>query len=131
MKALWRDTLEKPSATSVHFCCSEEFDLLVSSGLQLYVATLVEDVSSQALFGIVAEVLRFPACFGSNWDALDDCLTDLEWLAPVGIVLALRDANRACVENSLALRRFLASWSEANEFWLEANRPFHLLFVCK
>ncbi|MFD2396406.1 barstar family protein [Prauserella oleivorans] len=36
-----------------------------------------------ATLDAIAELLRFPAYFGRNLDALYDCLTDLSWL-PVG-----------------------------------------------
>jgi hypothetical protein len=34
------------------------------------------------LFGALRHHFRFPAHFGWNWDALNDCLHDLSWLDP-------------------------------------------------
>jgi RNAse (barnase) inhibitor barstar len=36
--------------------------------------------SKEKLFGILSDALRFPAYFGGNWDALEECLQDLSWL---------------------------------------------------
>jgi len=125
------DAFEKPSAVSVHFGCLQELDSLISSRVQRNEATLAGVLSEQDLFGVVSKALSFPEYFGSNWDALNDCLGDLGWLAPSGVLLILRDANLAWGRNPLALGRLVTSWLEVNEFWLEENRPFHLIFVCE
>jgi len=39
------------------------------------------------LFDACADSLQFPAYFGNNWDALQDCLSDLSWLPDRGRVL--------------------------------------------
>jgi len=41
----------------------------------------------RALFSHYARELRFPYYFGFNWDALDECLTDLEWLVIPSLLL--------------------------------------------
>src|SRR5262245_37236671 len=47
-----------------------------------------------ALLKELARALAFPAHFGRNWDALEDCLTDLGWLpAEAGSLLAFSDAD--------------------------------------
>jgi RNAse (barnase) inhibitor barstar len=38
----------------------------------------------------LARGLALPDYFGANWDALADCLTDLEWVPAKGYVLVLR-----------------------------------------
>ena len=55
------------------------------------------------LLRMLASKLRFPNYFGENWDALEECLIDLTWLAPpheVAIVhkyLPLMDSKQRAV----------------------------------
>jgi RNAse (barnase) inhibitor barstar len=48
----------------------------------------------EGLLTALAEALAFPAWFGENWDALEDCLTDMSWSNAEGYVLILRHADR-------------------------------------
>lgn len=39
------------------------------------------------IFDVFAKAFEFPDYFGRNWDALDECMSDLSWLSGDGIVL--------------------------------------------
>ncbi|HSN22412.1 MAG TPA: barstar family protein [Usitatibacter sp.] len=41
----------------------------------------------EQLLNHVANALHFPEHFGHNWDALEECLTDLEWVDAEGYVI--------------------------------------------
>ena len=41
----------------------------------------------EQLLNHVATALKFPDGFGHNWDALEECLTDLEWVDADGYVI--------------------------------------------
>jgi RNAse (barnase) inhibitor barstar len=41
----------------------------------------------EQLLNHVATALHFPKSFGHNWDALEECLTDLEWVDADGYVI--------------------------------------------
>jgi RNAse (barnase) inhibitor barstar len=46
-----------------------------------------------ALLKLLARTLAFPSHFGRNWDALEDCLTDLGWLPADGYLLVFSHAD--------------------------------------
>lgn len=48
-----------------------------------------------ALFKTLSKALSFPGYFGSNWDALDECLSDLSWLDAKQVLLVIQDGQRA------------------------------------
>jgi hypothetical protein len=78
------------------------------------------------LLSRLAAALQFPAWFGANWDALEDCLTDLSWAQGDGHVLLLEGAHELPADERGILRDVLAS---AAEYWAEQDRPFFALFV--
>lgn len=48
--------------------------------------------SKRQLLAVLADRLRFPAYFGGNWDALEECLHDLSWI-PADVELVLMHAD--------------------------------------
>lgn len=77
--------------------------------------------------GRVAAALRFPAWFGHNWDALSDCVTDLEWLPAEGYVLVLdrADGFRAAAEADFLTA--LDIFGDAARAWALEDLPFWTL----
>lgn len=50
-------------------------------------------MTKRALFAEFKRKLKFPSYFGRNWDAFEECLTDLEWLPGCGYVIVVRVAE--------------------------------------
>lgn len=90
-----------------------------------------------ALFSESAAALQFPYYFGANWDAFDECITDLEWLYKDGYVLVVLDAVRALSgapdEFPVFMRtlsRACQEWStpvDLGQGWDRPARPFHVV----
>jgi len=74
----------------------------------------------------VAQALRFPDWFGGNWDALEDCLSDLSWMTARGYVLLIEGAAEVPLVERGTLVDILAS---AAASWAERKRPFFAVFL--
>ena len=76
----------------------------------------------EQLLNHAATVMHFPAHFGDNWDALEECLTDLEWIDGDGYVIyydhidGLLSAHPDQFETLVEiLRDSVKSWKEDGE----------------
>ena len=78
------------------------------------------------LLARLAHTLHFPAWFGGNWDALEDCLTDLSWLEGDGHVLLLEGASGLNADDFGILADVLSS---SARFWAERRKSFFAVFV--
>ena len=74
----------------------------------------------------IAKALRFPDWFGGNWDALEDCLSDLSWRAGDGHVLVFRNWQALSSDDLGVLIDVLRS---AAEFWSGRGRPFFAVLI--
>lgn len=95
-------------------------------------------VTVGGLFDEFAAALQFPYYFGANWDALDECLCDLEWLQAGAYILVLSQANALLREaEPESLKILLRTLDGAAKFWSGSESqgahwrsgplPFHLV----
>ncbi len=81
-----------------------------------------------ALLSRISEALSFPSYFGTNWDALSDCLRDLSWLNPKGVLLLLEDSKDLWPQHNLS-GALIEIWLFCAEAWARRDVPFHLAFT--
>ena len=72
----------------------------------------------------LAAALGFPDWFGHNWDALEDCLTDLSWREAPAHVLLIEGAKPG--DDLGVLIDILGSSAES---WAARGKPFFAIFV--
>lgn len=109
--------------------------LHVPDGFGLYVLRGAKCRTAAALFQEFARALKFPDYFGHNWDALEECLADLEWLPSKGYVLAVTEAEQVLMREEDDYSTFLEVLSDAGEAWATgqagpgSRRPFHVILT--
>lgn len=64
-----------------------------------------------------AAALQFPAYYGNNWNALDDCLQDLSWLGGHGLVLVVTRAGEVLLDEDLNAEVLWDSLVYVREAW--------------
>jgi hypothetical protein len=105
-----------------------------------YALRVIKGAKCQTTAGLLTEcarALNFPDYFGHNWDALEECLADLEWMPAKGYILLFTDAAHVLPEDEEEYETFLEILRDAGEAWgsgqagMDARRatPFHVLFA--
>jgi hypothetical protein len=97
-----------------------------SAGLAVFRIDLRAVRGKKQFLEHVARALVFPEWFGGNWDALSDCLTDLDWLpADKGYVLILEHAEHFGGNHPQEFGDAAAVFGSVAEFWRsQEGRPF-------
>ena len=101
-------------------------EALRGSKLSFATVSLVDVTEKISLLRRIAASLGFPSWFGENWDALEDCLTDLSWREAQGHVLALEGFQFLPADDLGVLIDVMIS---AAEFWAGQGKPFFAVFI--
>lgn len=75
----------------------------------------------------IAKAMHFPSYFGKNWDALNDCLTDMEWERATGYVLLFQSPDRFIKTSPDDWKVAQEILRSAIQFWQEQKIPFYVL----
>ena len=80
--------------------------------------------SKSELLDAVAKGLGLPEHFGSNWDALADCIEDEDWLGRSGCVISLTHSAPYRKAHATDWSTIEDIFAEAADYWRERHKPF-------
>lgn len=97
-------------------------------------------MSYEELLSEFSESLEFPDYFGFNWNALDECLNDLDWLGGNSYLLIIYDTELVLLDDDnnfkilvSILQRSVDEWTFGRNYdeFPTPPTPFHVLFHCE
>lgn len=129
-KAPWSSLLVIPADATA------SAQVTVPAGFVLRVINGKKCSTPAGLFTEFARALEFPDYFGHNWDAMEECLADLEWLPAKGYILLITDAQAVLPVDADEYDTLLEILSDAGEAWSSGQAggdsktvAFHTLFA--
>ena len=79
----------------------------------------------------VARALNFPEYFGMNWDALNDCLTDMAWKPAAGYVLLFSSFQSFAGNAPADMKVVRDIFDLSAQYWKQKAVPFYILLAEK
>jgi RNAse (barnase) inhibitor barstar len=82
----------------------------------------------EQLMNALATALRLPKHFGRNWDALEECLADMDWPEADGVVLYYDHIDGLLEAHPDQFETLVEICRDAVASWKEDGTPFVVLF---
>jgi RNAse (barnase) inhibitor barstar len=101
----------------------------VAGGLEFARVDLREVNDKSGLLEAIAGALEFPDYFGMNWDALDECLTDLSWRPVSGHVILLSGFRPSGEEGAVDAANLVRVLEGVAEYWKQREVPFYVILT--
>lgn len=129
----WHQLFTRPENSGVYSAGRKSLPAIrkaaTNAGLTVFRIDAVAVTGKQEFLDAANKALRFPDYFGSNWDAFEDCMTDLSWHKADGFVVLLehwdRFADNAQAEMNVARNIF----QDASQYWKEQGIPFFVVLM--
>ena len=75
-------------------------------------------------FDELAAALQFPYYFGENWNAVWDCITDLNWLKGSSFLIVFDSADHLLSQSDRGFQFLLRVLADAHERWHQETADF-------
>jgi len=95
-----------------------------TAGLAVFKIDLGKARGKSGLFDAFAKAFKFPQHFGKNWDALNDCLTDLTWVDGHCWVVILVNCKPFALKYEAEFELLLELLAGVAVSWQEDGKPF-------
>lgn len=83
--------------------------------------------TESALHDEVGAALQFPDYYGENWNAMDECITDLSWLPADRYLIVVTGVESLLLADDAALRIFLSVLADATGTWAGRGISFEVI----
>lgn len=102
-------------------------DLCKARNLYFYFADCHGVTGKDALLQTLARDLHLPEHFGANWDALADCLMDMDKVRTDGLVIMLFGLEEFARQQPEEYATLSAILTDATVYWAEEPASFYVL----
>jgi RNAse (barnase) inhibitor barstar len=96
-------------------------------GTKVFVLDGERIIDSISLFQEFATVMQFPEYFGHNWDALKDCLTELDGHEVDRYIITIDKLDRFMANDLSQWTNFLDVCKSVVEYWQDTETPIYIL----
>lgn len=101
----------------------------VSRGLAFFEVDLSTSATKEDFLSCISETLKFPSYFGMNWDALEECLKDMEWCNSAGYVIVLNNPGVFSHKAPEDFKMLQAVLKSAAQYWKSQQKPFYVILL--
>ena len=102
---------------------------LKNRGIQVFYLDGREICDKQSFLHKVAEAMKFPDYFGYNWDALDECITDLDWCPAERYILIYDQPEIFSKAEPTEWKIAYDVLRSAVDYWQGTDTPLDILFI--
>lgn len=127
------DHLAQPSLRCIHFVAATtevpERELQAAE-IACAVATVWTGTGERDILSAIGSAFQFPAYYGNNWDALEECLRDLAtWLPRRGFVIWLNNSQTLLRTQYRTAATLVEVTLSAADWWAAQHVAFHMVFA--
>ena len=101
-----------------------------SSGSETFIKIDGSKVANATdLMRAISEAMDFPDYFGWNWDALEECLSDLSWLSATAYIFRWDLASNLLINSPKDFFIALEIFASISQSWKDRGKRFQLFIA--